>query len=57
MQNNQPIYGIFAFREGCFYVGNIKDLNAEGFGRYENRDNGYIYEGNWSKSLIHGKGR
>jgi len=34
MQNNQPIYGIFAFREGCFYVGNMKDLNAEGYGRY-----------------------
>jgi hypothetical protein len=51
---NEPVEGAFIFKKGCFYVGDISRFNAEGFGRYENADSGYTYEGSWSKSLPHG---
>jgi radial spoke head protein 1 len=54
---NQPTNGIFVFKPGCYYVGNIKDLTASGEGKYQNKENGYAYEGLWSKNLQHGNGK
>lgn len=55
--SKQPVEGAFVFKKGCFYTGEISNNNAEGNGRYENHDSGYTYEGTWSKSLPHGKGK
>jgi len=37
-------------------VGDIDKFQASGQGVYENKRNGYIYEGEWKKNLQHGKG-
>ena len=30
IRNNSPTNGIFVFKHGCYYVGNINELTAEG---------------------------
>ena len=57
LTDNAIIEGSMVFRHDCFYVGEVKDLHAEGRGHFENGDSGYAYEGEWSKSLPHGKGK
>jgi hypothetical protein len=37
LRNNSPTNGIFVFKHGCYYVGNISELTAEGEGKYENK--------------------
>lgn len=56
LQESRPTFGVFVFRSGCFYAGEMRGFNAEGEGRFENRDSGYAYEGSWAKSLPHGRG-
>jgi hypothetical protein len=56
MQNGQPTNGIYVFKAGSYYVGAIANMNAEGEGRFEDQPTGYVYQGNWSKSLPHHHG-
>ena len=34
VKNRSPIEGIYVFKKGCFYVGEMSQFNAEGKGRY-----------------------
>jgi hypothetical protein len=33
-KDSRPVFGIFVFRSGCFYAGEMRGFNAEGHGRF-----------------------
>ena len=32
--DNRPTFGIYIFKKGCYYFGDISSFNAEGRGKY-----------------------
>lgn len=52
----QPINGVLVLSKDCFFVGDILNCQAHGWGVYKNKLRGYHYEGEWKKNLPHCKG-
>lgn len=49
--------GIYTWNDGYIYIGNFKDSKMDGIGSCFNSKGELVYDGEWKKGQIHGKGR
>lgn len=56
-RKNVIYYGMKIFANGCYYIGDIDEYNADGDGKYYSKDYELIYEGSWSNDKYYGTGK
>ena len=49
--------GIYTWKDGYIYMGDFKDSKMDGIGSCFNSKGELVYDGEWKKGQIHGKGR